>query len=102
MTKLKALQELCSDLSLNEISDFRAYLYDLYQAKYNFLYKEVVIHPGERIEEKITKETGFKCFHKVPMQEYFAGRGRHVIVIPKEQYTEELEKELKNKYDDKW
>jgi len=94
--------EAYSSKSLGEIQSLRSELYDLYCKIYNSRYKEIRIHPGEIITDKISKETGFRCYHQVPRQEYSAGRGTHVIVIPKEQYTEELAQELRNKYDDKW
>lgn len=88
------------DLSLDELENFIMELISLRNKKYNELFKTIKIYPGRRIEGKIKEETGYYCYH-VPATGS-AGRGTHIIVIPREKYTEELEKELIEKYDDKW
>ena len=88
----------CSDLSLTEIEALRYELLILYRDKFESMYKTVEIYTGERIEEKIKKETGFPCYHK-PCEGYSMGRGTHVIVIPIEKYSDDLKTELKSKYD---
>ena len=88
----------CSDLSLTEIEALRYKLLILYRDKFESMYKTVEIYPGERIEEKIKKETGFHCYYK-PCEGYSMGRGTHVIVIPIEKYSDDLKTELKSKYD---
>lgn len=90
--------EQCKELSLSEIEELRYDLLLMYRDKFNSLYKTVEIYPGERIEEKIKKETGFDCYHK-PCEGYSMGRGTHVIVIPIEKYSYDLKKELILKYD---
>ena len=88
----------CSDLSLTEIEALRYELLILYRDKFESMYKTVETYPGEIIEEKIKKETGFRCYHK-PCEGYSMGRGTHVIVIPIEKYSDDLKTELKSKYD---
>lgn len=101
MTKKEIIQAI-KELSLKDVFSVLGNCKDIYRDKYRETYVEVCIHPGERIEDKITEETGFKCYHKPVNQEYSAARGTHVIVIPKEQYTEELKERLVKKYDDNW
>ena len=93
--------KMCSGLTLSEIQELRTYLADLYREKFENTYKTVRIHPGERIEEKIKKETGFHCYHE-KADSSSMGRGIHVIVIPIEKYSDNLKNELISKYDDKW
>lgn len=100
MTNLEIVK-LCEDKEISELGDLIALLKDLKLDKYNKTYKEVRIHPGTRIEDKIMKETGFICRHE-KADNYSAGRGTHIILIPIEQYTNELKQELIDKYDDKW
>ena len=95
----KQILELCEELSLSEIEELRYDLLLMYQDKFNSLYKTVEVYPGERIEEKIKKETGFHCYRK-PCEGYSMGRGTHVIVIPIEKYSDDLKNELISKYDD--
>ena len=95
----KQILELCEELSLSEIEELRYDLLIMYQDKFNSLYKTVEIYPGERIDEKIKKETGFHCYHK-SCEGYSMGRGTHVIVIPIEKYSDDLKNELISKYDD--
>ncbi len=90
----------CQDLSLSEIKELREDLLEIYKEKFKTLYTTVRIHPGERIEEKIKSETGFYCYHE-PSNSYSTGRGTHVIVIPKDVYSDELKNDLTSKYDDK-
>lgn len=93
--------EICQNKTLAELADLIGLLKDFRHKKWDNTYKEIRIHPGERIEDKIFKETGFKCFHESSYN-YSCGRGTHVICIPKEKYSNELEQELRAKYDDKW
>jgi hypothetical protein len=95
--KLEILKQ-CEELSLADIDELRYELLILYRDKYEALYKTVDIYPGERIEEKIKKETGFHCYHR-PCENNSMGRGTHVIVIPIEKYSDDLENQLKSKYD---
>ena len=99
MENLEILQ-ICQNKTLSELADLIGLLKDFRVQKWNDAYKEIRIHPGERIENKIFRETGFICFHEPAHNP--SGRGTHVICIPKEQWTKEIEKELRNKYDDKW
>lgn len=98
----KEIIEAIKELSLEDVSSVLGICKDIYEDKYKKTYTEVYIYPGERIEDKIHEETGFYCYHKPVEQEYSAARGTHVIVIPKEQYTKELEQNLVKKYDDNW
>ena len=91
--------EQCKELSLSEIEALRYDLLIMYQDKFDSLYKTVEIYPGERIEEKIKKETGFHCYHK-SCEGYSMGRVTHVIVIPIEKYSNDLKNELISKYND--
>lgn len=100
MTNLEILK-LCEDKSISDLKDLIIHLKDLRTTKWNNKYKEIRIHPGNRIEDKIFKETGFNCFHE-KADNHSAGRGTHVIIIPIAQYTLELEQQLKTEYDDKW
>ena len=88
----------CEELSLVDIDALRYELLILYRGKFEALYKNVEVYPGERIEEKIKKETGFHCYRK-PCEGYSMGRGTHVIVIPIEKYSDDLKNQLKSKYD---
>lgn len=93
--------EKCQDKTLHELAELIELLEGFRYKKYNETYKEIRIHPGERIENKIFQETGFKCFYE-PSCNHPVGRGTHIICIPKEKWTKALERELKDKYDDKW
>ena len=99
MENLEILEE-CQNKTLSELTELISLLKNLRNKKWDNAYKEIKIHPGERIEDKIFKETGFKCFHEPAHNSL--GRGTHVICIPKERYSNELEQELRTKYDDKW
>ena len=90
--------EQCKGLSLSEIEELRYDLLIMYRDKFDSLYKTVEIYPGERIEEKIKKETGFNCYHK-SCEGNPLGRGTHVIVIPIEKYSNDLKNKLISKYD---
>ena len=89
----------CLDLSISELDNLKDKLQWLRNEKFNNTYKVVEIYPGERIEEKIKKETGFHCYHK-SCEGYSMGRGTHVIVIPIEKYSNDLKNELISKYND--
>lgn len=101
MTKEELLKEI-KNLPLLDVKYLRDWCKEIYRDKYNETYETIRIHPGERIEELISKETGFYCYHEPCQSIYSAGRGTHIIVIPKEKFTEELKEELVKKYDDKW
>lgn len=91
----------CKKLSVDEISYIIEQLQYLQRDKFESLYKTINIYPGEIIVDKIKKETGFECYHE-SCKGYSMGRGTHVIVIPIEKYTDDLKKELIEKYDDKY
>ena len=93
--------ELCKELSHNELYDLILSLKELHKKKYKDVFVEIRIHPGEYIVTTIIKETGFYCYHEKAIDNPM-GRGTHIIAVPKEKYTNELKKELINKYDDKW
>lgn len=59
-----------------------------------------IINRNGNIAHKIQEETGFECEHKFPIQVMTASRGSNNIKIPAEQYTAELEKQLREKYED--
>ena len=90
--------KLCEDKSIRELENLIYALNDLRREKYNKAYVEILIYPGNMIVDKIIKETGYDCYH-LP-SENTAGRGTHVIVIPREVYTEELKERLVKEYDD--
>ena len=92
MENLEILEQ-CKNKTLSELIEIIGLLKDLYNTQYYNTYKEVRIHPGSVITNTIENETGFRCFHEKPSIEYSAGRGTHVIVIPKKDYTTTLEKE---------
>ncbi len=98
----KSIIEEIKKLTLEDVSWILDWVKDIQSSKYDEKYIRVIIHPGENLTQKIKKETGFYCYHKHSVQQYTAGRGTHYIVIPKEQFTEELKKKLIEKYDDKW
>ena len=91
----------CLDLSISELDNLKDKLQWLRNEKFNNTYKVVEIYPGERIESKVTEATGFYYYHK-HSKGYSMGRGTHYIVIPIEKYSDSLNKELIEKYDDKW
>lgn len=93
----KEILQQCDALSLCDIDELYNELRKLWWKKYNAKYKRICIYPGADITEKIKIETGFNCHHE--SCGYSMGRGTHVIEIPIEQYTEELEKKLKDDYD---
>ena len=86
-------------LTIYEIDNLIEQFIRIRKDKFNSQYKTVCIYPGNRIENKITKETGFECYHK-PCEGYSMGRGTHVIVIPIEKYNEKLKDYLISKYDE--
>lgn len=90
-----------SNLSLPEMEWLIDDLMEARNKKFDEMYIEVNIHPGEVITEKIKAETGFDCYHKEP-KIYTSGRGTHVIVIPRDQFSPTLKNMLISKYDDKW
>lgn len=96
MNKEEIIQ-YCTNFSISELDYIRDELRYLRNEKFDNTYKVVEVFPGTRLVEKIKKETGFHCYHK-PSEGYSMGRGTHVIVIPIEKYSEELEKELIEKY----
>lgn len=83
----------CLELTISELDTLRDKLKDLRNEKFNNTYKVVEIYPGERIESKVTEETGFYCYYR-PCEGYSMGRGTHYIVIPIEKYSDSLKKEL--------
>lgn len=96
---IREILKQCSDLSLSEISELRENLADLYREKFDSLYKTVKIYPGEIIADKITEETGYRCYH-TKSNAYSRGRGTHVIVIPIAEYSDDLKNKLISKYDE--
>lgn len=94
----ESLLKQCEGATLKELDEIISELKIQRRDLFNSMYKIVEVFPGVRIEDKIEKETGFACYHK-PVEGYTMGRGTHCIVIPVEQYTEELKKKLVETYD---
>jgi hypothetical protein len=90
-----------SELSIIELDGLIDKLRAIRNQKFNEQFVEIEIHPGHYQVENIMRETGFHSYHKPCVRETM-GRGTTYIVIPKDKYSEELEKELIEKYDDKW
>lgn len=91
---------ICENKSLKEINNLIGLLKDLYHKKYYDTYVIIRIYPGFNKTIEIQKETGFNCY--IIPSDTDAGRGTHIIEIPKEKWTRELQNELVIKYDDKW
>ncbi len=89
----------CKNLSLEDIDYLIGQLRDLYSERFNSVFKVVKVYPESNIVERIKTETGFHCYHK-PYKECDGCRGTHIIVIPIEKYSVELERELISRYDD--
>lgn len=89
----------CNKFSISELDYIRDELEYIRNEKFDSTYKTVKVFPGSKLVEKIIEETGFYCYHR-PCEGYSMGRGTHVIVIPIEKYSEELEQQLIKKYDE--
>ena len=96
MTSEKIIK-FCKVLSITDLDILIEELQHIKKKKYDYTYKEVLVYPPNKITEQIKKETGFYCYY-VPCENNYSGRGTHVIVIPKEKYSKELQKELELKY----
>lgn len=93
------LVEVILQKDLKEIEEIKKEL-DLFLYSKEQKYRTVEIITGDgNIAYQIQKETGFECFHRYPAQVMTSSRGTNYIKIPVEKYTEEIENELKKKYE---
>lgn len=85
-----------STLSIDELDSLIYNLKELREKKFNDNYKVVEIYNySGNIAEKIKSETNYQCYHKHSSQTYTCGIGTNYIIIPKENYSKNIERELK-------
>ena len=86
------------DLSLRDLSNLIGHLRDLYNEKYNEKYIILsVINGSGNVSSNINKEYGFHCTWRGEKD----CCGTTYIEVPRDKYTEELETEIKAKYDNR-
>ena len=90
------LLEQLQTLSIKELDTLIEQLRAIRNRQYNEQYVEICIYPDRKIVSRIESETGYDC-NFIPSQ---GGRGTHVIMVPRSEYTPELEQQLVDKYDD--
>ncbi len=96
MDKIQTILDQVKDYSLNELSELVYQLKDIQSNKYRDTYKNINVYNGSgNITDKIHRDTNLQCYH---VSSNIGGVGTNVIMIPLDRYTEELEKELIDKY----
>ena len=97
MDKVQNILDQVKDYSLNELSELIYRLKDIYRDKYRGTYRTIDIYNMScNIVDRIKSETGYSCYY-LPA-ERSGCIGTNVIEVPLDKYTEDLEKELIDKY----
>jgi hypothetical protein len=96
LIKSSRILKECSKFSINELTSLIHELENIHSKIYWDTYTEVYVYPKSNIAKQITKETGFKC--RYYYTDYPTEKNLHIISIPLEKYSKQLEKELIEKY----